>query len=83
MIVANARDVGAVLKSARQAKGMTQQDLASMLHVTRQWVASVETGAPTARLGLVLDALKCVDLWLETKPDDSQEIIDKVFGSLS
>jgi len=80
VIIANAADAGAVLKRGRQAKGWTQQQLASLLGVTRQWVASVESGAPTARLGLVIDALRCVDILIDTVPDDSQATLDKVFG---
>jgi len=70
MIITNARDIGVALKRARTAKGLSQQQVATMIGVTRQWVASVEAGAPTARLGLVIDALKCVDLMLATCPDD-------------
>jgi len=81
MVVSNAQDVGAVLRKARTSKGMTQQQVADMLGVTRQWVASTEAGAPTARLGLVIDALRCVDILLETTHDDSQALVDRIFGS--
>lgn len=80
MEIARADDIGAVLRRARMEKGWTQQQLATMLGVTRQWVATVEAGAPTARLGLVIDALRCVDVVLETRPDDSQAILDAVPG---
>lgn len=80
MVISDADDVGAIVKQARLHKGLTQQQLASMLGVTRQWVASVETGAPTARLGLVIDALRCVDVLLTTTPDDSQAILDQIFA---
>jgi len=80
MIIGNARDVGAILRQARVSKGLTQQQVAQMLGVTRQWVASVEAGAPTARLGLVVDALRCVDVLLETRPDDSQQLLDQIVG---
>ncbi len=83
MILRNAADLGAVLKQARLDKGWTQQRLADMLGVTRQWVASVEAGAPTARLGLVMDALRCVDVLLDTRADDSEAILHRVFGSRS
>jgi len=82
MIIGDARDVGTVLRQARQAKGLTQVQVATMLGVTRQWVASVESGAPTARLGLVIDVLRCVDVLLDTKVDDSQAVVDQVFGRL-
>lgn len=80
MEIARAEDIGAVLRRARVDKGMSQQQLATMLGVTRQWVASVEAGAPTARLGLVIDALRCVDVLLETSADESQAILDAVPG---
>ena len=80
MVISDARDVGAVLRQARRAKGLTQSQVAAMLGVTRQWVASVEAGAPTARLGLVIDALRCVDVLLDTRADDSQAIVDQIFG---
>ena len=80
MVITTAEDIGAVLRKARVAKGMTQQEVAAMLGVTRQWVASVEAGAPTARLGLVIDALRCVDQLIETRSDDSQALVDIVFG---
>ena len=80
MVIGNARDAGLALQRARKEKGMTQQQLAAMLGVTRQWVASVEAGAPTARLGLVIDALRCVDVLLVTRADDSQALVDRIFG---
>ncbi len=44
-------------------------------------MASVEAGAPTARLGLVIDALRYVDILLVTRVDDeSQAILDAVPG---
>lgn len=80
MVITRADDVGAVLRRARQEKGWSQQQLASMLGVSRQWVVSVEAGAPNARLGLVIDALRCVDVLLETRADDSQAILDAIPG---
>jgi transcriptional regulator with XRE-family HTH domain len=80
MVIGDPRDVGAALRQARVAKGWTQQQVASMVGATRQWVASVEAGAPTARFGLVIDALRCVDVLLETRPDESQAVLDQVFG---
>ena len=74
MNISSAQDLGAILKAARKAQGMTQQQLADMLQVTRQWVASVESGAPTARLGLAIDALAFVGVFLSTHTSNSQPI---------
>lgn len=82
MLISNASDIGAILRNARLEKGMTQQQVADMLRVTRQWVANVEAGAPTARLGLVIDALRCVDIVLEAQHDNSQELVDQIWSRL-
>ena len=81
MVVGNALDVGRLLRQARVDKGWTQQQLARRLGVTRQWVAAVEAGAPTARLGLVIDALRWCDILLDARPDASQALVDQVLGT--
>ena len=81
MLIGGVQDIGAVLREARLGKGLTQHQLAQMLGVTRQWVASVESGSSTARLGLVIDALKCVDILLDTHQDDSQGLVDRILRS--
>jgi HTH-type transcriptional regulator/antitoxin HipB len=82
MEVRDAGDVAVVLKEARLARGMTQHQLASRLGVSRQWVVAVEAGAPTARLGLVVRALREVGLGINVYPDDSDAIYDAVMASL-
>ena len=77
MIANNADDLGALLREARQAKKMSQSELAALVGVTRQWVISAEKGAPTARIDLMLDALRCVDLLVDVVPDDTA---DALFG---
>jgi hypothetical protein len=47
---------------------------------TRQRVAGVERGAPTARLELVMRALRCLDVLIDTVADGTQAVIDQVFG---
>lgn len=81
MIVSSAEDLGALLRQARRDKGWTQQQLAAAVGVTRQWVIGAEAGAPTARLDLYLDALRCVDLLIDVVPDeDSQDVLDAIMG---
>ncbi|MDR0627474.1 MAG: helix-turn-helix domain-containing protein [Bifidobacteriaceae bacterium] len=38
--------MGALLREVRQCKGLTQQDLASQLGASRQWVIVAEAGSP-------------------------------------
>lgn len=80
MIASSAAELGSMLREARRAKKMSQSELAAMVGVTRQWVISAEKGAPTARLDLMLDALRCVDLLIDVVSDDSAAVIGTVFG---
>jgi HTH-type transcriptional regulator/antitoxin HipB len=80
VIAVSANDLGGMLREARRAKNMSQTELAAMLGVTRQWVISAEKGAPTARLDLMLNALRCVDLLVDVVHDDSAEAFTELFG---
>jgi len=80
MIAASAADLGSMLREARKAKKMSQTDLAAMVGVSRQWVISAEKGAPTARVDLMLDALRCVDLLVDVVHDDTGDPLHTVFG---
>ena len=80
MIASSAAELGSMLREARRAKQMSQSELAAMVGVTRQWVISAEKGAPTARLDLMLDALRCVDLLIDVVSDDSADALGTVFG---
>jgi y4mF family transcriptional regulator len=82
MELRDAADVAAALRSARMAKGLTQQQLATRLGVSRQWVVSVEGGAPTAHLDLVLRALHEVGLGLNAYDDDSDAVYAAVVAGL-
>ena len=44
------------LKASRSEKGLSQQQLADMVRVTRHTISSIETGQfnPTAKLALIL-----------------------------
>lgn len=78
MIVTNATELGATLRSARKAKQLTQAQLAEAVGVSRQWIIATEAGAPTARLDLVLDALGAVDLAVDVAPDEHDDALDTV-----
>jgi HTH-type transcriptional regulator/antitoxin HipB len=55
-------DVGAAVRSARQARGMTQAALAASVGVSRDWVVRLEKGHPRLEAQLVLDALDALDV---------------------
>lgn len=58
-------DLGALVRSARTARGMTQADLATQLRMSRDWVVRLERGHPRLEAQRVLDALRVVGVSLE------------------
>jgi transcriptional regulator with XRE-family HTH domain len=65
MQVKTMRDLGALVRSARIARGMTQADLAAQLRMSRDWVVRLEKGHPRLEAQRVLDALRVVGISLE------------------
>ena len=60
------RDLGAALRAARQASGLSQESLAERAGVSRPWLSRLETGAnPGAELRKVLDVLNALGLAVE------------------
>jgi y4mF family transcriptional regulator len=57
-------DLGAIVRAARKARALNQQDLADRLGVSRWWVNEFERGKSTARLDIVLRALNELDITL-------------------
>jgi HTH-type transcriptional regulator/antitoxin HipB len=71
------RDIGLVIRERRRALGLSQQELATRVGVSRQWIVEVEQGKRRAELGLVLRTLEAIDLGLRTDeapPGDSTPI---------
>jgi HTH-type transcriptional regulator/antitoxin HipB len=67
------RAIGALIRSARQAKGFDQASLAEQAGVSRQWVSEVENGKPSAEVGLILRALAVLDVHLSYQPPPAAE----------
>lgn len=71
-------DVGALVRSARTARGMTQADLAEQLRMSRDWVVRLEKGHPRLEAQRVLDALRVVGVNLEaTAPETQPSVVRK------
>lgn len=68
MRLSTARDVGASLREARLAAGLTQRDAANAAGVGREWIVAVEAGHERAELGKVLRLAEAVGLSLELRP---------------
>lgn len=70
MQIKTMRDVGALVRTARRARGMTQADLADRLHMSRDWVVRLEKGHPRLEAQRVLDALRVVGVGLDATVND-------------
>ncbi|HEX3692870.1 MAG TPA: helix-turn-helix transcriptional regulator [Solirubrobacteraceae bacterium] len=66
-------DLTATVRGRRHSLGMTQEQLAARMRVSRQWVSQFERGKRTVELGLALRLLDALDLGLrlETDPADN------------
>lgn len=65
------RDLGALVREARIAAGMTQTALGDKVGASRFWVAEFERGKPGAELGLCLKALRALKLVLTVEPAET------------
>jgi transcriptional regulator with XRE-family HTH domain len=65
-------DLAATVRGRRHSLGMTQEQLAARMRVSRQWVSQFERGKRTVELGFALRLLDALDLRLrlETEPAD-------------
>jgi HTH-type transcriptional regulator/antitoxin HipB len=69
MLTATVRDLGAALRDARRAAGLSQEALADRAGVSRQWLSRLETGTnPGAELRKVLDVLAALGLAFKLGP---------------
>lgn len=68
MYVRRIKDMGALIRDRRKAKGWTQARLADELDLPRRTIGRLETAAHASRLDLVLAALNALDvsLWADT-----------------
>lgn len=57
MRIRTARDIGILVKEARNRRGLSQAALAKMINTTQTWVSWIENGKPSAEIGSVLLAL--------------------------
>lgn len=92
MMIRTPRDLGAAIRDQRKRRRLGQQELASKIGVSRQWVVEVEKGKPRAEVGLVLKALTVLDIELslaqesiaivssEEMEPDIDDIIDSARG---
>lgn len=57
--------LGELVRDQRKQRGWSQSQLAEKVGVSRLWVGQFENGKETVELGLVLKALRALDLTLD------------------
>lgn len=79
-VIRSVQDLGAALRVARKALGLTQADLALAAGVGLRFVVELEAGKPTVRLGLVLRVIEALggslylgDLGMPIRQDDGND----------
>lgn len=85
MQVRSMGELGALVRSARTARGMTQAELAAKLNISRDWVVRLEKGHPRLEAQRVLDALRVVGVDLQATVSDApaattRDPFDELFG---
>lgn len=80
--VTSPAQLGAVIRAARRAAGLSQADLADRIGTSRRWVTMIETGNGTgAELGRVMAALSALGLRLRI--DDAPPELNPVEQALT
>jgi len=65
MQIKTSKDIGALVGDQRSQLGLTQEQLAKRVGVSRPWIVQLEKGKPTAQMSLVLRTLKELGLTLD------------------
>ncbi|WP_422390130.1 helix-turn-helix transcriptional regulator [Arthrobacter sp. N1] len=66
-------NLGERIRKARKGRGLSQQDLARELKVSRKFVGDLEGGKESASLGLALRAVNHLDIDLGTRTEDRRK----------
>lgn len=74
MQLVNPRDLGLHVRETRRRSGQTQAQLAAAAGVSRRWLADLESGKPTAAVGLVFRTLSALGLALHAVPDEPRPV---------
>jgi HTH-type transcriptional regulator / antitoxin HipB len=74
MRIGNARDLGRYVRDRRRAAGLSQENLASKALVSRRWLSELESGKPTAEVGLIFRVVTALGLYVDLLPVPAPEI---------
>ena len=65
MRIKTVETLGELVRDQRKQRGWSQNRLAEKIGVSRLWIGQFENGKETVELGLVLKALRALDLALD------------------
>jgi HTH-type transcriptional regulator / antitoxin HipB len=75
-IARSEKQLGAILRRARKASGMTQAQLGEKISLRQATVSKLEDGAPATRLQTAMAALAALDLELVIRPRSKSSASD-------
>jgi len=67
------KDIGLIIRDRRRARSLSQQRLADLVGVSRQWIVDIEHGKPRVELVLVLRTLQVLDVRLAVLGSEPRE----------
>ena len=70
-------DIGRVVRSARKAAGLRQDELAGAAGVGLRFLGELERGKPTAQIGKALQVLRALGCSFEVAPPPTTEDTEK------
>jgi y4mF family transcriptional regulator len=83
MRIRTADDLGRYVRDRRLAAALTQTDLAARARVSRRWLSDLESGKPTAEVGLVLKVVDALGMYISLLPKPAMDVdLDALLDSL-
>ena len=67
MKIANAEDVGRIVRQKRKSDGLTLEQAAAVCGVSYAFLSALENGKETARLDKILQVFNCLGIELEAR----------------
>ncbi len=69
--------IGAIIRTARKAQDLRQDELAGAAAVGLRFIVDLEAGKPTAQIGKMLQVLEALGCALEITPPPEQKTTSK------
>ena len=66
--IADLKQLGALIRKARKAQGITQEDLSGLVGIGPRLIGEIEHGKPTAEIGKVFQLLASLGLDVAIQP---------------